>query len=392
MWQKIGTHPKLFETTSEEELKTKVPAAHLTQKSVRMLVTGNLPMAAGLSSSSALVVCAAMCFNAEREVLDRKTVAVLCANCERYVGTAGGGMDQAAILLCQKDEAQWIGFNPLTTEPVKLPHELKLVIANTCREAPKVTCAAKMYNKRVFELKTACFSLLKKHKAAEAEQLDGPGVLQLTLRDVLKTIDMKEADLEAQLETLIPNKLYNKSDMDEILGETRRKALLALRCGVSVWDQNDDFYLHNRIKHVLTENARVTDFVETCRRLESSKTEREKDLKHLGELLNGSGKSLNEDFDASCAEIEELCEIARNAGAVGSRLTGAGWGGCTVSLIPGEKVDAFVKEVCEKYFVPYITGKKTKEPPLEVLPKDVSHLGEVCFATTPGPAARILKI
>eukprot|EP01053_Blabericola_migrator_P001571 Blabericola_migrator_1__1570@NODE_1415_length_4592_cov_302_060773_g942_i0_p2_GENE_NODE_1415_length_4592_cov_302_060773_g942_i0NODE_1415_length_4592_cov_302_060773_g942_i0_p2_ORF_typecomplete_len623_score154_78GHMP_kinases_C/PF08544_13/1_4e17GHMP_kinases_C/PF08544_13/8_1e03GalKase_gal_bdg/PF10509_9/3_5e16GHMP_kinases_N/PF00288_26/3_8e13_NODE_1415_length_4592_cov_302_060773_g942_i0741942 len=392
---KVGTHPKLLEEASNDTLKSKLPHDHLAFKSVRMLVLGNLPQAAGLSSSSALVVCVAMCFNAhESSPLDPKTVAAVCANSERYVGTAGGGMDQAAICLCRRDEAQWIGFNPLTTEPVKLPSELKIVVANTCRLAPKVIGAGKMYNKRVFELKTACFSLVKQFAPEEAEKMDGQTCLNLTLRDVLrKYVKIDESQMLQKLEQLIPNKVYSKADVDDILGQERRQQLLTLRCGLPVWSQNDDFYLHNRIKHVLTENARVTDFVQTCRQLEkSSGTERETGLKHLGELLNGSGKSLNEDFDASCEEIEELCGIARQAGAVGSRLTGAGWGGCTVSLVPTDKVEEFITTVREQYYIPYINGKKRKSTPLEVLPKNVNRLDEVIFATTPGPAARVVKI
>eukprot|EP01055_Gregarina_sp_Pseudo9_P000109 Gregarina_sp_Pseudo_9__108@NODE_1072_length_1905_cov_87_724009_g1004_i0_p1_GENE_NODE_1072_length_1905_cov_87_724009_g1004_i0NODE_1072_length_1905_cov_87_724009_g1004_i0_p1_ORF_typecomplete_len542_score158_91GHMP_kinases_C/PF08544_13/1_3e04GHMP_kinases_C/PF08544_13/1_4e04GHMP_kinases_C/PF08544_13/5_7e02GHMP_kinases_C/PF08544_13/3_3e17GalKase_gal_bdg/PF10509_9/8_3e16GHMP_kinases_N/PF00288_26/1_6e12_NODE_1072_length_1905_cov_87_724009_g1004_i01931818 len=390
---KIGTHPKLLEEITDEQL-AKLPADHLAHKSVRLLVTGNLPMAAGLSSSSALVVCSAMCFCAKSPV-EPKEIAAICANCERYVGTAGGGMDQAAICLCHKDEAQWIGFHPLTAEPVKLPHELKIVVANTCREANKVKGAAKMYNKRVFELKTACLWLVQQFAAEEAEKLDGKDTLNLTLRDVLRNyVKMSEDELLQKLETYIPNKTYTKEDVNKILGDERRKTLLELRCGNPVWEKNDDFYLHNRIKHVLTENARVTEFVNTCRAMEKETDEaaRTKGLIHLGELLNGSGKSLKEDFDASCDEIEELCQIARDAGAVGSRLTGAGWGGCTVSLVPEHKVEEFMTKVKENYFIPYIEGTKKKEVPLEVLPSDVSSIDDVFFATTPAQCARVITI
>eukprot|EP01054_Gregarina_sp_Poly1_P000430 Gregarina_sp_Poly_1__429@NODE_1103_length_5090_cov_173_869998_g764_i0_p1_GENE_NODE_1103_length_5090_cov_173_869998_g764_i0NODE_1103_length_5090_cov_173_869998_g764_i0_p1_ORF_typecomplete_len539_score84_94GHMP_kinases_C/PF08544_13/6_8e03GHMP_kinases_C/PF08544_13/9_6e17GalKase_gal_bdg/PF10509_9/1_1e15GHMP_kinases_N/PF00288_26/7_3e12zfLITAFlike/PF10601_9/0_098_NODE_1103_length_5090_cov_173_869998_g764_i010342650 len=390
---KIGNLPHLLEELTPEQLAL-VPEEHLIRKSVRMLVTGDLPMAAGLSSSSALVVCAAMCFTPKCEE-EPKIVAAICANCERYVGTAGGGMDQAAILLCKKDEAQWIGFHPLTTEAVRLPNELAIVISNTCREAPKVTCAGKMYNKRVFELKTACLWLVQQFAAEEAEKLDGKATLHLTLRDVLRDfVKMNEIQLLEKLESLIPNKPYTKEDMDKILGEPRRETLLSLRCGTSVWEQNEEFFLHNRIRHVLTENARVTDFVQTCRKLEAETDpkEREAGLAHLGELLNGSGKSLHEDFDASCDEIEELCKIAREAGAVGSRLTGAGWGGCTVSLVPRTKLESFLTQVKERYFVPYISGEKKKDPPLEDLPSDLRDIDRVCFASTPAQCARVISL
>lgn len=390
---RIGNRPSLLQELTEDDL-SKLPSDHLLHKSVRMLVTGNLPMAAGLSSSSALVVCAAMCFNTSGTE-EPTTIAAICANCERYVGTAGGGMDQAAICLSKKDEALWIGFNPLTSVAVRLPSELRIVIANTCREAPKVQNAAKMYNKRVFELKTACLMLLHKVAPEEAARLDAKEILSLTLRDVLRQrVKMSESELLDKLESYIPDKPYSKEEMNNILGDERRQALLDLRCGVSVWEKNNEFYLHSRIKHVLTENARVTDFVETCRTLqtETDTAARSKGLQHLGQLLNESGKSLREDFDASCDEIEELCQVAREAGAVGSRLTGAGWGGCTVSLVPEEKVAEFVQKVQTQYFVPYMKGEKKRTPPLEGLPSSLDRISDVCFATTPAQCARVITI
>ncbi len=69
----------------------------------------------------------------------------------------------------------------------------------------------------------------------------------------------------------------------------------------------------------------------------------------LGALLNATQDSCRDLYECSCPEIDELCAIARRAGSYGSRLTGAGWGGCSVHLVPADKVTA-VKEAWEKEY------------------------------------------
>lgn len=65
--------------------------------------------------------------------------------------------------------------------------------------------------------------------------------------------------------------------------------------------------------------------------------------------MNESHASCRELYNCSCPELDELCELARKAGAYGSRLTGAGWGGCSVHLVPQDKVEA-VKDVWKKEY------------------------------------------
>lgn len=54
----------------------------------------------------------------------------------------------------------------------------------------------------------------------------------------------------------------------------------------------------------------------------------------------------------NCSFSETSSSVHRQAGAVGSRLTGAGWGGCTVSMVPGEKIDSFLRTVSARYYMP----------------------------------------
>jgi galactokinase len=116
-------------------------------------------------------------------------------------------------------------------------------------------------------------------------------------------------------------------DADEHLLESRRGEL--------------PDYLYRRTRHVITENARVLAAVGALRRA---------DPVTLGELLYQSHESLADDFEVSCAELDLLVGLARKAeGVLGARLTGAGFGGCTVNLVRREALAAFQTAVVAPY-------------------------------------------
>ena len=100
------------------------------------LVASNLPIAVGLSSSAALVVAVGL---AIMEVniydLEREELAELLAAGERYVGTQGGGMDQAVCLLAEKGSATRISFDPLAVTHVPIPDDWRFVVASTLVKA-----------------------------------------------------------------------------------------------------------------------------------------------------------------------------------------------------------------------------------------------------------------
>ena len=96
-----------------------------------------------------------------------------------------------------------------------------------------------------------------------------------------------------------------------------------------------------RAYHVVSEDVRVTASVEA---LKSGEMER------FGQLMIASHNSLRDDFEVSCPELDFLVDSALNIpGVLGSRMTGAGFGGCTVSLIATEAVPNFISQVCGAY-------------------------------------------
>lgn len=132
---------------------------------LNVLVTGNIPPAAGLSSSSALVVAStiASIVAAHRwndaygtlsstkivsQALDAVEIAEICRVAEQFIGTMSGGMDQAISCL---GRSRLIHFNPLRSETVQLPDNIAVVIAHSLTRAEKAVTAKTHYNKRVVE-------------------------------------------------------------------------------------------------------------------------------------------------------------------------------------------------------------------------------------------------
>ena len=96
-----------------------------------------------------------------------------------------------------------------------------------------------------------------------------------------------------------------------------------------------------RAKHAVYENQRTIAAVKALK---------EGDITKFGELMNQSHVSLRDDYEVSCKEIDLLVDLSWNTpGVIGSRITGGGFGGCTVSIVKNEAVDNFIKNVGEAY-------------------------------------------
>ena len=84
--------------------------------------------------------------------------------------------------------------------------------------------------------------------------------------------------------------------------------------------------------------------------LDTAKALRHGDLGRVGQLMFESHESLRDDFEVSCRELDRLVELARGVPSVlGARMTGAGFGGCTVNLVREGGIDEFTAAVAERY-------------------------------------------
>eukprot|EP00026_Physarum_polycephalum_P018001 Phypoly_transcript_19426.p1 GENE.Phypoly_transcript_19426~~Phypoly_transcript_19426.p1 ORF type:complete len:222 (+),score=34.78 Phypoly_transcript_19426:60-668(+) len=164
---------------------------------------------------------------------------------------------------------------------------------------------------------------------------------ECTKEDVAKILEMEIPELEAQYFT------------------SRVKVL------------GTQFKLRSRLEHVYSEANRVYRFRDICNG-PTGPTQ----MEDLGNLMNESHISCSQDYECSCPELDELTTICRRAGALGSRLTGAGWGGCTISLVPSEAIASFFNIVQKEYYarLPEAHNLRTEE---------------YMFSTNPGTGAAI---
>lgn len=217
-------------------------------KGVDAEVAADLPAAAGLSSSSALIVAFTLCLlgASGREASFEKLMEVLPEG-EQFVGTRGGGMDHAASLASRAGFASLVSFRPTAVRYVRVPEDWAFLVAHSLEKAEKSGAVREAYN----QIRTAGEAALAKHGG----------------------------DLS-----------------------TEERA---------AYD------------HVTSETQRVTDAVEAMR---------QGDAARFGQLLAASHASLRDRLRVSTAALDELVESAMAGGALGARLTGAGFGGCAVIL------------------------------------------------------------
>ena len=254
-------------------------------RGANLLVHGEVPIGSGLSSSAAIEVATGLSLlGTSGLAMQRVELAKLCQRAENdFVGARCGIMDQFISCCGRVGHALMLDCRSLEYCPLPLPPEVSLVICNTM---VKHELASSEYNTR----------------RAESEE----GVRQLS-----RFLPQMRALRDASLEDL---NRYSASLPDVI---------------------------YRRCRHVISENARVTDAATSLER---------GDLGTFGRLMHDSHVSLRDDYQVSCAELDLMVELAENfPGVFGARMTGGGFGGCTINLVRAEAVDDFQRHVARAY-------------------------------------------
>ncbi|KAF6627313.1 galactokinase [Paenibacillus sp. LX16] len=252
-----------------------------------LLYHGEIPNGAGLSSSASIEVVTGYAFlTIEKQETDTVEIALLSQRAENnYVGVNCGIMDQFAVANGAADHAILLMCDTLEYRKVPFRTGAYKLVIGNTNKRRGLVDSA--YNER-------------RSQCAEA----------------LSILQQQEPSLEylAQLDETRFGELQH-----HIADQTVRR----------------------RAQHVVEENARVLASVDALAANE---------LAAFGQLMNASHDSLRDLYEVSCTELDVMVEEARRIpGTLGARMTGAGFGGCTVSLVHEDDVERFVKEVGEAY-------------------------------------------
>ena len=258
-----------------------------------MLYDGTVPYGSGLSSSAAIEVSTALCFakfsnekNGINGEIDMIEMAKIGQKAEnQYCGVNCGNMDQFASAMGKKDHAIFLKCDNLTFDYAPLVLDGKKIILSNTKK--KHALGDSKYNERRSECEKG-FEIL--HSA-------------MPEKNCLGEISVKEFEANKHL------------IKDEVILK--------------------------RIKHVIYEDERVLESVEALKC---------GDIAKFGQLMNQSHDSLQYDYEVTGDELDIMVEEARKIkGVVGSRMTGGGFGGCTVSIVDDGSVDEFIKTVGANY-------------------------------------------
>jgi len=250
-----------------------------------LLVQGEVPIGAGLSSSAAIEVASALALMGLNGIaLPMAEVARLCQRCENiFIGARVGIMDQFVSCLGRAGHALLLDCRSLEFELIPIPDRVRMVVCNTM---VKHEHASGEYNRRREECEEGVRVLAQWYPEIRA------------LRDVSPDQLVLHADD-------IPKKIFR------------------------------------RCRHVVEENARVQ---EGGRRLRAG------DLNGFGELMRASHRSLRDLYEVSCRELDVMAEAAEGLpGYYGGRMTGGGFGGCTLNLVEANDAEAFAGLIAERY-------------------------------------------
>ena len=280
------------------------------------LVASDLPVASGLSSSSALVIAVGSTLASVNGIdIPTLEMAETMARAERYTGTQGGGMDQAISLGAASGCACRIEFEPLELFTTSIPSGWHFVVADTLVRAEKSGAAQAAYNLRTRECREALALILDALSGASVSPPPSrPGGNGSTRDEVSAAPPMRYPEL---LEKVGLRGLLSLAD--EVLEEPHL----------------------SRFRHVVTEATRV---------YEAEGAMKANDLLTFGLLMDASHESLSEDYQVSSPELDRLVELARQGGAAGARLTGAGFGGCIVALADERHVQGVIANLEEGYY------------------------------------------
>lgn len=250
------------------------------------VITSQVPIGAGLSSSSALECSILVALNKFYESnFDNWTLINMSQSSNHnFLGIKGGILDQFSSLFGKEEKVMLMDCNDRSFEYINLPKsDYTWFLVNSCVKHNHLTSA---YNDRVNECKAALKTIQKSN----------PNISHLSEINSIEQIANSYFDSKA---------------------------------------------IKDRALYIFKENARVKKFVRALR---------DNDMATCGEVLYDSHNGLSQEYEVSCEELDFLVELTKtDINVLGARMMGGGFGGCTLNLVHKDAIKVFTSKVKDKY-------------------------------------------
>ena len=347
-------------------------------RGMNVMVYGTVPVAAGLSSSSSIVVAAAeACRRINDLGLTDMELVDACAQAEWYVGTRGGGGDHAAIKFGRLDHVTHVGSFPLSVDWIPFPPEYRIVLANSLIKAEKSVGARDVFNQRVASY-TFGLMMARKRFPQYAARMEH-----------LRDLNPRRLGVEESEVYRIIRSLPERARREEILAELAEERQRVEHVFGSHAAPADGYMIRQVIVYGVSECLRAEMAADMLRSGDIRGFGELVDLSHDGDRVTrlqngrrvpGDSRYPDEKMDAliadlssgdaqrqerarlwrqsggyrvSTEELDILVDIARaSPGVVGAGLVGAGLGGSVVAIVVREQAERLVENFVREYYRP----------------------------------------
>ena len=319
-----------------------------------MIADGTIPMAAGLSSSSSIVVAvmetvvALNCLN----ITDKEFIE-LCGEGEWFVGSRGGAGDHAAIKCGKRDTIVHLSFKPFAVgENAKFSDKYAIIVANSMIKAKKSEGSRHKFNAKVASYEFALMFLKRAYPKYHLEEFRDISKIRpySDIYKILKTLPVKitREEIRKQLPEFMESiEVIFKNHVDPGIYNLRDVALF----GISECVRGDRCMqiLNEGNYALLGEMMKISHNGDRCGSSEISDEELDKLAIKNADIAFQHGA-----YDCSIPEIDYMCDVLNSEdGVLGSELVGAGLGGCVIALVEKAKANSIIQSLNLNYYDKY---------------------------------------
>jgi len=350
---------------------------HFHQKNLsgmNLAFYGDIPVGAGLSSSSAVVVAVMLSTVLLNNLdIEKGALSEMCGKAEWYVGTRGGCGDHAAMLFGKKNQIAHIRFFPFSIEYLPFPENYRIISCNSLVEAKKSMGAKNIFNERIVNYEIG-FRLIKKNfpelapklsylRDINPKNLGSEKLIYEILLSLPETIRRKDIIKELPEENL---DFFFESHIEPASGYRLRDAVMfgITECErsriCSKFLKNMDIDTFGKLMFISHDGDRIVNHLPDGKIIKKTYSVDNAHLKELIKYSESSDPSLREEsklfkqpgaYRCSTEELDFIVDTVKPLkGVKGAKLTGAGLGGTVLILVEKDQADNVMDVLSERYY------------------------------------------